>query len=222
MAEITQNQAKILRELGLLEGNPTSAMSLFACYCNGLNGYEEDKELALKYLHYAARLCHPEALNILADLYGGKSFAGLKLEKNINEKVKYLKMLAYAENVIDFNSLNEGKDNQTFYDYEWNAYAELGRLYVMEDSLNARPLGYAISLKLAEENNMTEALFTLGYYWFYIMGERNYETSLYYFERALNNDNSFWAQQAMKFYNEIAQFANENYRGPNGQIQYYE
>lgn len=222
MAEITQNEAKIARELGLREGNPQAVMSLFACYCNGNEGYEENKELALKYLHYAARLCHPDALQMLIELYSGKSFAGLKIEKNINEKVKYLKMLAFVDRVIDLNSLNGGKDIQKYYDYEWNAYAELGRLYIMEDSLNARELGYAISLKLAEENNMTEALFTLGYYWYYIMGEYNYETSLCYFERALNNDNSFWAKQAMDFYNAIAQYANENFRGPNGQIQYYE
>lgn len=222
MPELTQNQAKIARELNLRKGDPQAAMSLFACYCNGTQGYEENKEIAIKYLHYAAELCHPEALQMLVDLYTGKSFAGLKLNPDINKKIKYLKMLAFVDHVIDFNSLNGGKDTQKFYNYEWNAFAELGRLYVMEESLNSRYLGYAISLKLAEVDNMTESLFTLGYYWFYIMGEKYYETSLSYFERALNNDNSFWANQAMKYYNNIAQYANKEFRGPNGQIQYYE
>ncbi len=222
MPEMTQNQAKIARKLNLRKGDPQAAMSLFACYCNGTEGYEENKELALKYLHYAAELGQPDALKMLIDLYTGKKFAGLELTADINKKVRYLKILAFVDQVIDLNTINDGKDTQKFYNYEWEAYAELGRLYVMEDSLNSRALGYAISLKLAEENNMTEALFTLGYYWFYIMGENNYETSLAYFERALNNDNSFWANQAMKYYNNIAQYANQEFRGPNGQIQYYE
>jgi hypothetical protein len=92
----------------------------------------------------------------------------------------------------------------------------------MNDELNSVELGHAISLKLSEENNMTESLFAMGYYWYYRMGTRYYEQALQYFERAINNDDSFWANQAIRYYNSVAQYANENSRGPNGQIQYYQ
>lgn len=226
MPEITQSEAKIARTLNLRQGDPKAAMSLFSCYCSGLEGYEENKELAIKYLHIAAELCHPDALKFLIELYTGKKILGLELAPDVNKKVKYLKMLAFVDQVIDFNSINGGKDAQKYYEYELEAYAELGRIYVMDESFNSRELGYAISLKLAEDNNITESLFTLGYYWYWLeeknMEHYYYERSLSYFERALNNDNSFWAKKALQAYNEVARFANEYCRGPEFQIPYYE
>ena len=222
MAQLTQEESKIARKLAITRGDPDAAMSLFACYVSGSEGYQENLELASKYLHDAAGLCHPEALKIISDLYAGGHFGKLKLQANVHKQVKYLRMLCFVDRVIDLSTIRNGQDTQKYYDYEWQAYATLGRLFIMNDELNNIELGHAISLKLSEENNMTESLFAMGYYWYYRMGTQYYEQALPYFERALNNDNSFWAKQALRYYNGVAQYANEEYRGPNGQIQYYQ
>ena len=155
-----------------------------------------------------------------------------QLSNNMNNNMFNFNNNNNMNNNFNLNNMNITQSNfqvdnansnfKKYYDYEWQAYATLGRLFIMNDELNNIELGHAISLKLSEENNMTESLFAMGYYWYYRMGTQYYEQALPYFERALNNDNSFWAEQALRYYNGVAQYANEEYRGPNGQIQYYQ
>ena len=91
----------------------------------------------------------------------------------------------------------------------------------MEESLNELELGHAISLKLAEENRITESLFAMGYYWYYRIGEHEYAKSLSYFERALNNDHTYWGNEALRQYNAIAKYVNETYLDADNQIPLY-
>jgi len=221
LALSTQEETKIARMLGIRRGDANAAMSLFACYVGATEGYEEDLMLASKYLHYAARLCHPEALHIIADLYGGGHFGKLQLQPNLEERVKYLRMLCFVDRVIDLNTIRNGQDTEKYYNYEWQAYATLGRLYIMEDSLNQLELGHAISLKLAEENNMTESLFAMGWYTYYKTQRWTYDVVLGYFERALNSGSSYWADQALRYYNGIAEEANSNINDESLHYPYY-
>lgn len=222
MEQLTQNQAKIARKLNLRRGDSVAAMSLCVCYASGSQGYEKNLKLAWKYLQYAARLCNPDALEVITDLYDGGNFSGLTVTPNLNERVKYLRMLCFADKIINFKELSDDKEKiERYYASQQEAYITLGRLYIMEDSLNELELGHAISLKLAEENHVTESLFAMEYYWYYKVGEHEYAKSLSYFERALNNDRTYWANEALRYYNTIAKYVNEEYLGPDDQIPLY-
>lgn len=220
MMEFTQDEVKVARTLGLRSGDVKAAMSLFACYIDGREGYEKDVDKAFKYLEYAANLGHPEALHIITQLYGGRNWFDIPKKTNLNMYVKYLKILYVVDKIVDFNLFNK-EEKENFSAYQWEAYATLGRLYIMEESLNSLSLGYAISLKLTEEYNMTESLFAMGWYYYYKVSKINYKIILRYFERALNNDNSFWAKKALQCYNSIAEEVNQGINDEKYKIPYY-
>lgn len=209
MPDITQNEKRIIRTFSVKCGNSGSAMANFIGYLNGSEGYVEDLELASEYLHYAANLGHPEALCIISNLYGGGNYGKLRLKPNLNEQIKYLRMLYRIDQIVDLDEINGGRDKEKYHSYQWHAYAAIGRIYIMNEVLNNQNLGYAISLKLSEENNMTESLFAMGY-WYYISGEKYYETAMSYFKRAFDNDNSYWAQQSVDYYNSIVDYLNDD------------
>ena len=181
-------------------GNSTAALMLGMCYVSGSEGYKKDLDLGLKYLKVAAELCHPEALHIMTQLLDGGKYGDLKIKENLSEHIRYLRMLCGATRVVDFNSLNNGKDTQKFERYAWQAYATLGRLYVLLDTLNNLSLGLAMSHRGADVGHMTESYFALGMYYGSI---EQYETSCMYLEAAANNDNSYWANEARKLYNKV-------------------
>ena len=74
---------------------------------------------------------------------------------------------------------------------------------------------------LSEEYNMTESLFAMGWYYYYKVSKINYKIILRYFERALNNDNSFWAKKALQCYNSIAEEINQGINDEKYKIPYY-
>ena len=214
---------KKLLELKTYQGDGEAAFRLFSGYVRGEDeGFPKDLDLALEYLKCSADLGFPQALDFMAELYLGNEFFGLKLNDDILMSVHYLKRLVISERLYDYNKLN-ASEREKMYRAGWEAYAKLGRLYITEDVLynTDNYIGYAISLKLAEERGITQSMYALGRYYrdrgnnvYYpsqtLMNKRNvWGMALYYYELAINNDNSKFAQAAMSEYNELARYINE-------------
>ncbi len=218
-------------------GDALSAFKMFLGYA--LNDkenkcYHDDPQLAFTYLQYAADLGFPYALDEIAALYAGKKFRELKKEPDLEMQVTYLKRLVIADKIYDYNQVDEPM-REKFYKLQWDAYSKLGRLYITEDKLFAKDpyLGYAISFKLTEERGCTESMYALGRYYRdrdgkycpsqTLMKKRDvWGTALYFYEFAINNDNSQFSNAAMNEYNHLAQYINErDGRTDENAIQYY-
>lgn len=241
MSEITLNQQQKEAEKKLLEqkmyqGDAMAAFRLFSGYALGSDEhFEKNPEKAMLYLEYSADLGFPHALDFMTAIYSGNEIYGIKKEKDVNMQVKYLRHLVVADKLYDYNNV-DAEEREKFYQMQWDAYAKLGRLYITEDTLYAQDsyLGYAISIKLAEEHGCTESMYALGRYYrdrgntvYYssqtLINKRDiWGTALYYYERALNNDNSKFANAAMNEYNSLAQYINErDGRSDETAIPYY-
>lgn len=228
--------AKKLMEQKVYQGDAMTAFRMFSMYLNGEDeNLKKDYEKAMTYLQYSADLGFPHALDFMAALYSGKEIKGLKKEPNLGIYINYLQRLIISESIYDYNNV-DASEREEFYKMQWNAYATIGRLYITEDTLYSKDsyLGYAISLMLAEEKGFTESLYALGQYYHYrngtyypsqtLMNKRDvWGMALYYYERALNNDNSKFANAAMKEYNDLARYINErDGRSAEVAIPYYQ
>lgn len=230
---------KRLHEINTYKGDGEAAFRLFSGYTQGEDeGFQKDLNLAFHYLECSADLSYPHALDFMASLYMGIEICGLKKEPNLQLAVQYLKRLVVSDSVYDFNKV-ENDRREEFYRIQWDAYAKLGRLYITEDILynTDNYLGYAISLRLAEGNGITQSMYALGRYYrdradnlgnlYYpsqtLMNKRDiFGMALYYYELAINNDNSRYAQAAMNEYNHLAQYINEHDgRNSENAIPYY-
>lgn len=227
---------KIIMEQEVYQGDAIAAFRLFSGYVQGNNeNFEKNPEKAMTYLQYSADLGFPHALDFMAKLYSGTEIKGLKKEPNLEMHINYLQRLVISESIYDYNNVDIN-EREKFYKMLWDAYARIGRLYITEDTLYEKDscLGYSISLKLAEEKGITESMYALGRYYrdrggaYYpsqtLMKKRNvWGMALYYYERAINNDNSMFANAALNEYNNLAQYINErDGRSDETAIPYYE
>ena len=226
---------KRLLEQKVYQGDAMAAFRLFSRYVSGNDEhFEKNTEKAMFYLECSADLCFPHALDLMTALYSGNEIYGLKMKPNLEMLVRYLQRLVVADKLYNYNNVTVD-EREKFYKLQWSAYAKLGRLYITDDTLYAQNpyLGYAISLKLAEEHGYTESMYALGRYYrdregnYYpsqtLMQKRDiWGMSLYYYERALNNDNSKFANAALNEYNNLAQYINErDGRSDEAAIPYY-
>lgn len=237
---LTSQQKKAAKELleqKVYQGDAIAAFRLFSGYVQGNDeNFEKNPEKAMTYLQYSADLGFPHALDFMATLYSGTEIKGLKKEPNLEMHINYLQRLVISESIYDYNNV-DADEREKFYQMQWDAYAKLGRLYITDDTLYERDsyLGYAISLKLAEERGCTESMYALGRYYrdrgsnvHYpsqtLMKKRDvWGMALYYYERAINNDNSKFASAAMSEYNHLAQYINErDGRSDETAIPYYQ
>lgn len=214
---------KKLLELKTYQGDGEAAFRLFSGYARGVDeGFQKDLNLAFHYLECSADLGFPHALNFMATLYAGIEIHGIKKQLDLKKRIHYLKRLTIASATYNLNNLPD-KERNEISELMWNAYATIGMLYIVEDELfkENNYLGYAISLKLAEEKGITQSMYALGRYYrdrgnnvYYpsatLMKQRDvWGMALYYYELAINNDNSRYAQAAMNEYNDLARYINE-------------
>lgn len=239
MAEMTAEQKTAMRKLlreRTYQGDAISAFRLFSGFVQGLEGFEKDLDKALEYLEISADLGFPHAIEFMKNLYRGKDVFGIKKEKDIKKYVEYLERMIVSDQLFDYTSVDEEERNK-FYEMKWKAYAELGAQYIIDKQLYAEDnyKGYAISLYVAEEKGFAESLYALGYYFdcyrppkytpsdTLLKKRGNLGVALYYYERALNTDNSRYASLAFDAYNSLAEEINVNEgRTEETMIPYYQ
>ena len=198
-------------------GDAFSAFRLFTNYLKGTNGFRKDPDKAFEYLKISSDLGYPHAINLLKLLYSGNDLYGLKIERDLRKRIECLEKLSVADQLFDFSTVTEEERNE-FYQMEWNALAELGRLYILDSTLYEEDnyKGYCLSLYVAGQKGTPESLCMLGYYF------DCYRTALYYYECAINTDNSKYANLALEQYNRLAEQINVSEgRTEENMIPYY-
>lgn len=211
---------KTARLVVLYEGNPSAAISLYKCYAKGSNGYEKDLTLAYKYLVQAARLGEPSALYDMIRLCIGEEVDGIKIEENIELAVKYAHMLTYIDEIVDFSKFSQYRDKQNYIEtYKLEGQAWLGWMYICNEWLNNRHLGFILSLDIAENYHLPKSLYALG--WWYYKIESHADEALVWLRRCGTNDSGYWGRISAELYNEIAEEENR-WREGNNQIPYFD
>ena len=239
MEQLTEKQKKQYKEALLrktYQGDAIAAFNVFGGYNQGKDGFEKDVDKSFEYLKISADLGFPQALDAMKSIYGGTDILGIKKEQDLKKYINYLEMLSISDQIFDYNSVKDEKWRNKFYTMEWEAYAELGRLYITIPQLYAQDnrRGFTISLYVAEKRGLAESLYALGYYFDcyrppqYTPSETllkkrgNLGMALYYYERAINTDNSRYANLAFDAYNQLAEYINvEECRTEENMIPYY-
>ena len=216
-------------------GDAFSAFRLFTNYLKGTNGFRKDPDKAFEYLKISSDLGYPHAINLLKLLYSGNDLYGLKIERYLRKRIECLEKLSVADQLFDFSTVTEEERNE-FYQMEWNALAELGRLYILDSTLYEEDnyKGYCLSLYVAGQKGTPESLCMLGYYFdcyrppqyvpsnTLLKKRGNLGTALYYYECAINTDNSKYANLALEQYNRLAEQINVSEgRTEENMIPYY-
>lgn len=222
---MTENK-KMVSFTDIYNGDSEVALGVFNHHIQKTENQNLDE--AFQYLVYAANLGHPVALNFIWRIYAGKEVCGIKQKKNLQSAEKYLRMLSCIDRIIDISAL-KCISIEEVQKYMVDAQSQLGFLYIREESLGHKHMGYIMSLNLALNYNVPLSLYAMGWWYVYAFDderwtaytERNYKEAMKWLRSCIDTQDEKYIYEAAEFYNVVAGRWNANH-GSNAQVQLYD